>query len=369
MMMIRLVTIFVAILIQVACGEACTNNGTKAEIQIYNCDIVSYQNLARDFQTGKITSFGAGKRNNEFPTIVQKMFQNMTGLIEVWLYDCKIERIDENAFASLVFLSSLSLKGNKIKTLHVNTFRKLGNLKKLYLFENQIEELPAKLFERNLNLKTLHLDQNEIQELPAGLFGTLTELEELAINENKLEIVHGSTFRNNENLKKLYLRSNKIEAVEEETFDELKKLTLLNLKLNRYINTAYGSNDANNIIDLTQVSSDLSECYKNYNTHFNITKTTTTKKNLLDSDSSKKDSLDCECKTTSLDISTVPMLIIYAAIVTILFVIAIIVIIKLNAKIKNAERKRFEVAKRESFHYYSQADEIAQPAHEYELQE
>jgi hypothetical protein len=366
MMMIRLVTIFVAILIQVALGEECINNGTTTYIEIYNCNSVSYQSLNHNFQTGKIKKIGAGERNNEFPTIDNTFFKNMNDLIELWLHDCKIEKINENAFDNLKYLSSLGLKGNKIKTLHVNTFGNLGNLKKLYLYENQIKELPAKLFEKNSNLKILSLYRNEIQELPAGIFGTLKELEVLGLGENNLKIIHGSTFQNNKNLRKLWLYSNKIEAVEEETFDELKKLTLLNLNLNRNINEQYGSNDANKTIDLTQVSSDLSECYRSYNIYFNITKTTTTKKNLLDSDSSKKDSMDCECKTTSLDILTTPI-IIYAAIATILLIIAIIVNIKLNAKIKNAERKRFEVAKRQSFHYYSQPDEIAQPDHEYEL--
>jgi hypothetical protein len=346
MMMIRLVTIFVTILIQVAGGEECTNNGTKANIHIYNCDGVSYQNLARDFQTEKITSFNAGSQNNVFPTIDNKIFQGMNNLEKLYLYECKIGKIDENAFADLKYLSILSLHKNRIKALHVNTFGKLGNLKELYLSENQIKELPAKLFERNLKLRKLYIRLNEIQELPAGLFGTLTELEELTTRNNKLEIIHGSTFQNNKKLRKLYLYSNKIRAVAPGTFKEFTELTVLNMNNNTCINILYGSNTSNKTIDLTQVSSDLSACYENYEAFFRelITR---------ESESHK-----------SSDVSTTPMLTIYAAIVTILLIIAIFVVIKLNAKIKNLGQNKFEMANRESYHYYSQADEITQPAKE-----
>jgi hypothetical protein len=344
MMMIKLVTIFVAILIQVAWGEECINNGTKTnELHIYNCDGVSYKNLARDFQQAKITSFGAGSRNNVFPTIDQKMFQDMKNLIGVWLFGCKIEKIYENSFVNLKHLSILSLYGNKIKALHVNTFNKLGNLEELYLFENQIEELPAKLFERNLNLKKLYLHQNEIKELPAWLFGTLTELEELGLSDNHLEIFHGSTFQNNKNLKKLYLNSNKIRAVAEGTFDDLTNLTVLNLE-NTCINTAYGDNIAENTIDLTQVSSDLSACYNNYESYF---------RKLITRESQ-----------VSSDISTTPWLTIYAAIVTILLIISVFIIIKLNAKIRNFGHNRYEMDNRVSYHYYSRPDEFTKPDQE-----
>jgi Leucine-rich repeat (LRR) protein len=267
-MMILLITIFVAILLQVAFGQKCVNNRNIDYIVIFNCDAVSYQNLARDFQTEKITKFNAGSQNNEFPTIDQKMFRGMNNLDRLWLFDCKIEEIDENAFADLKYLSFLSLQENKIKTLHVNTFGYLGNLKNIYLYKNQIKELPAKLFERNLKLRILHMYRNKIKELPAGLFEILTDLEELAISDNQLKVIYGSTFRSNENLRRLWLQSNKIEAVAAGTFDGLTKVTLLDLENNTYINESYTSNEADDTIDLSQVSSDLSTCYANYEAYF-----------------------------------------------------------------------------------------------------
>jgi hypothetical protein len=331
-MMIRLITIFVTILLQVVCGEECIKNSNTTYIVIYNCNGVSYQNLAPDFQTEKITKFNASFRNNEFPTIDQKMFRNMTGLIELWLADCKIEKIDENAFANLKVLSALSLRGNKIKTLHVNTFGNLGNLEELYLLGNQMETLPAKLFERNLNLRFLDLQQNEIKELSAGLFGTLTGLVLLAINENQLKVIHGSTFLNNKKLRKLYLGFNKIEAVAPGTFDELTKLIALYLRNNICIDTFYVDNTSNKTIDLTQVSSDLSACYANYS------------EPVFEATTIFKDSLDCDRHTSS--VSATPMLTIYASTVTILVIIAIIIIIILIAKDKNVDQNSFEMERR-----------------------
>ncbi len=293
MMMNLLITIFVAILIQVAFGEECINNGTKTTfIQIYNCNSVSYQKLARDFETEEITKFDASERNNEFPTIHNEMFRGINNLEALWLGDCKIEEIDENAFDNLQILIFLGLHKNRIKTLHVNTFSNLGNLKNIYLDENQLKELPAKLFESNKKLR------------------------------------------------KLYLSSNKIEAVEEGTFDGLTELTVLNLNNNTCINKLYGDNGSNKTICLAQVSYDLSTCYNNYEAYF---KTSTLKK-----------LLDLYSKTPT------PILI-YAAIVTILLIISIIINIKLNAKIKNVDQNRFEMENRVSYHYYSRPDEFTQP--------
>jgi hypothetical protein len=310
MMMIKLITIFAAILIHSASGEKCTNNGNTTYFKIQDCDGDSYQSLARDFEMEDFVWFDAHAGNNEFPMIDDKMFRNMINLAVIFLDECKIEEIDENAFASLKVLILLSLWGNKIKSFHVNTFSNLGNLKGLFLSRNQIKELPAKLFKRNLNLGLLDLQQNEIKELPAGLFGTLTELELLGLNENQLEVLHGSTFQNNKKMTKLYLHFNKIEAVAAGTFDSLTKLTVLNLRSNTYINKLYVSNYSNKTIDLAQVSSDLSACYTNYEKYAES--------------STSKIPLD---RPSPSDSSPAPLKI-YAAIVIILLIIAIIVMAK-----------------------------------------
>ncbi len=57
LMMILLITISVTILIQIAGGKACIDNGTTTTfIDIFNCNSVSYQNLLRNFQTEKIAN-------------------------------------------------------------------------------------------------------------------------------------------------------------------------------------------------------------------------------------------------------------------------------------------------------------------------
>jgi hypothetical protein len=218
-------------------------------------------------------------------------------------------------------------------------FGTLTQLEELAINENKLGILHRSTFRSNKNLKKLYLHQNEIQVLQAGLFGTLTDLEELAINDNKLKIIHGSTFRSNKNLKKLYLSSNKIRAVAGGAFDELKKLTLLNLENNTCINTAYGSNDANETIDLTQVSSDLSTCYDNYEASFRtLSELASTREDLV-------------CPTPSATPITI-----YAAIVTILLIISIFVVIKSSSKDKNPIGQNNFAMEKRSTHYYSQAD-------------
>ena len=63
-------------------------------------------------------------------------------------------------------------------------FDQLTALTILSLYDNDLTELPAGVFDQLTKLETLHLRNNQLSDLPAGVFEKLTELTELTLNDN-----------------------------------------------------------------------------------------------------------------------------------------------------------------------------------------
>jgi hypothetical protein len=303
--------------------QKCRDEGNETHIEIRDCDSISYGNLSRDFEMEKIVRFSGSSRNNSFSRIDAKMFQQMTRLVEIWLYNCEVENVDENAFSNLRVLKQLHLSHNKIKNLHENTFRSLVDLKVLYLSYNQLKVIPPKLFETNRKLKELSIGWNKIKDIPVDLFAKLADLEKLVISKIDIEVIHGGTFKENKKLRKLWLHENKIGAISEGTFDGLTQLIHLDLDYNQCIEKDY-----NSPIDFDQVSRDLTDCFNNYK---NIFCATTTKSDL-------------------------PLIL--TAISTILSVAGMTII-----KFIRKAQKLLKMQGRENFHYYSKPDTPEQIEH------
>jgi Leucine-rich repeat (LRR) protein len=123
---------FVAILVPGSREQQCRISGIT-HIDVNDCNSESYFNLFGKNDTFKIVNFNAGNKNNKFPEIGAKMFRNMTNLIELTLYNCSIESIDQNAFTNLKALETLRLADNKLTKLDENIFCKLVSLKDLNL--------------------------------------------------------------------------------------------------------------------------------------------------------------------------------------------------------------------------------------------
>jgi Leucine-rich repeat (LRR) protein len=340
-------------------------------IEIRDCDSVSYKKLIQNFHSEKNEKIFAGDKNNSFPVIDDRFFNKSKNLVGLWLSQCDIETVEENAFSNLKVLSVLDLSSNKIKNLHKNTFRELANLTEILLYRNQIETIPEKLFEGNGKLKELQMQKNKIKKIPIGVFDALTELKWLLMGANELVIIHRSTFEQNKKLEKLWLSNNKINGISKGTFETLKNLTYLDLANNACINKRYSSRSP---INLDQVSSDLRKCYENYETISTMTVSTFLSTNLeTTAEVSTTGSIQASdtstetAKISKRNSSELPTLVL-VSISTILSVTGVIAIFTFIQKTKKVfkelkERQEFEMKQRESFHYYSQPDTPAQIEH------
>ena len=91
---------------------------------------------------------------NRFP-IVQQLF----------ILDCKLEEIEQDAFSNSQKLSCLDLSQNRLKIIEKNTFSNLNNLQTLDLSKNELKNLDkefigvrnsVEVILENDNLKTFH---------------------------------------------------------------------------------------------------------------------------------------------------------------------------------------------------------------------
>jgi Leucine-rich repeat (LRR) protein len=132
--------------------------------------------------TARILFYNIG-RVAHLPRNLFKEFQNLKKL-DIWFSEIPILRNnffnpEHNKFNELV------LRNNRIKMIEENAFAKLKNLESISLINNDIKTLPAKLFLNNHKLKGINLSRNEIKRIHPGTFKNLNLLEQVDLRWNE----------------------------------------------------------------------------------------------------------------------------------------------------------------------------------------
>ncbi|KPI98555.1 Carboxypeptidase N subunit 2 [Papilio xuthus] len=110
------------------------------------------------------------------------------------LMQCKIIKIEQEAFYRLPALAILDLGENKIESLPIGVFDRLPSLSRLNLSYNLLTELPDNIFNHNTELSVIDLEGNKLHTLKPGLFDSLWRLSQLDLSHNMFtgkEIVPG----------------------------------------------------------------------------------------------------------------------------------------------------------------------------------
>ena len=133
-------------------------------------------------------------------------------LQKISMKDCKIQRIDENAFSELKILTEINLDYNNISKLPAKLFDGNERLLTLTLSENQLSGLAAHQFPPLRSLKRLDLSSNTIKKINKKAFMNLgVTLETVYLHNNQLQNIKGEAFENLHGLKvKIFLSSSEI---------------------------------------------------------------------------------------------------------------------------------------------------------------
>ena len=153
-----------------------------------DCGGVSLTNLPGNIDTATQVLNMTG---SDIPTLSGNVFYDsgLTNLQRLYLRNCNIRQIHNQAFNGLINLIELDLSENKLHQIPSQSFVTISSLNSLTLNKNPIKNVPHGSFKRLHRLKKLDLSNCEIESLVFGGFAGLAKLERLNLNENKLEII------------------------------------------------------------------------------------------------------------------------------------------------------------------------------------
>jgi len=148
--------------------------------------------------------------NNPLRTLSDKIFMNggMINLQKVYLQNCSLEAMHQNAFQSLVLMIELDLSNNNIKTLVQGTFEGNIRIRKLWLQNNPLKSLLDFNFPSIPHLKSLDLSNTLLKRLGRATFLKVENLEVLSLKDNHFHRIDHNVFHHLEHLKSLKLENN-----------------------------------------------------------------------------------------------------------------------------------------------------------------
>lgn len=105
-------------------------------------------------------------------------------LKELWLYDNKLSRVEDDTFRNLTQLFLLVLSRNQISHVSAGAFRGLEKIGEISLHTNLLTSLEAGTFQGLPNLFHISLEHNFLSSLPAGVLQGVNRLENIDLHNN-----------------------------------------------------------------------------------------------------------------------------------------------------------------------------------------
>lgn len=123
---------------------------------------------------------------NQLESLAPDVFGPMP-LKELWLYDNKISRVEDDTFKNLTQLRLLVLSRNEINHVSVNAFRGLEQLGEVSLHTNLLRTLQDGTFQGLPKLVNISLEHNFIKSLPNGFLQGVSHLGQIDLRNNSFE--------------------------------------------------------------------------------------------------------------------------------------------------------------------------------------
>ncbi|XP_017877074.1 leucine-rich repeat-containing protein 24-like [Ceratina calcarata] len=118
----------------------------------------------------------------------------LTNLQRLYLRECRIERIDNEALAGLTNLVELDLSHNLLTMVPSASFVDTPFLRDLVLSSNPLKRVHSHAFKSTPNLVKLDISHTQLIEIEEKGFKGLDLLESLKLNNNQLSTFHPGTF-------------------------------------------------------------------------------------------------------------------------------------------------------------------------------
>ncbi|XP_053612312.1 leucine-rich repeat-containing protein 24-like [Plodia interpunctella] len=130
---------------------------------------------------------------NDLQVLQKEIFRkvNLLDLQKVYLQNCKLHKIDNNAFKGLSNLVELDLSNNYLTVIPCTNFEYSHNLMKLIMNNNLLTNIKSHCFEPLSFLTNLELNECKIESIERDAFSGLTHLQWLRLSGNKLSNIQG----------------------------------------------------------------------------------------------------------------------------------------------------------------------------------
>ena len=172
-------------------------------------------------------------RNTNLATLSGGVFDPLTLLTKLELYDGAITSLPAGVFDKLLVLEELDLSDNELTTLPSGVLDNLTHLERLDLSFNELTSLPEGIFDNLTDLESLTLWGNDLGSLSADLFSELENLEWLGLSANGLDDLPDGIFSDLSSLEGLGLTGNELDELPAGVFDDLSGLEWLHLAENQ----------------------------------------------------------------------------------------------------------------------------------------
>lgn len=129
----------------------------------------------------------------------------------------------------LINLQKIFLSECNISSIYNDAFTQLTNLIELDLSKNQLNQVPNESLKHCFNLRRLQLNQNEIKLIDSDSFSTLTQLKSLDLSSSKIELIQPNAFRGLERLEFLKIDDNRLSVLSFDVLNDLPTLYSLDL--------------------------------------------------------------------------------------------------------------------------------------------
>ncbi|XP_076749373.1 leucine-rich repeat, immunoglobulin-like domain and transmembrane domain-containing protein 2 [Xylocopa sonorina] len=186
------VTAFLSIVTSDKCADECSCKwkSGKRTVECVNRALTSIPEWV-DPETQVLDTSG-----NDIRTLPSNIFVRvrLTNLQRLYLRECRIDRIDNEALAGLTNLVELDLSHNLLTAVPTSSFLDTPFLRDLVLSNNPLKRVHSFAFKSTPNLVKLDLSRTQLIEIEAKGFRGLELLESLKLNNNQLSTLHPGTF-------------------------------------------------------------------------------------------------------------------------------------------------------------------------------
>lgn len=186
-------------------------------------------------------------QNNLITHLPPDLFSKTLNLQKLFLSHNRLASLPEGLFANLPLLSQISLYKNQLGSLGPGVFGPMP-LKELWLYDNKLSRVEDDTFRNLTQLLLLVLSRNQISHVSAGAFRGLEKVREVSLHTNLLTSLQAGTFRGLPNLFHISLEHNFLSSLPAGVLQGVNQLENIDLHNNSFPNLPRTSLDALTVV-------------------------------------------------------------------------------------------------------------------------